>query len=401
MAPWTVEYQPHSLNDIIGQERAVGQIRRFIEEYGQSKRAKKALILNGPPGCGKTSSVVAVSRELGFELFEVNASDKRNKASVEELIGNVLGQQSLFFTKKLILIDEVDGLSGTKDRGGVGALVKEIEKSSFPIIMTANNAYKDKMKALVKKCELIDLSLLKNEDVVRILKKICDSEQVEYQESTLMTIARKAQGDLRGAINDLELVSRYSKKVEEDNVVSLSDREKKVSLMNALMCVLKNKDLEIARHAFTNIEENLDDVFMWLDENMAKEYSGKELVLGYDALSKADLFKGRIRKLQYWRFLVYVNAFMSGGIAISKEESKKKFLSYVRSTRPLTMWIIGNKYHKRKSVAGKLAVHTHCSSKTATESLFYLKKMFEAKSCDKIIKDLDLSEDEVVWLRKV
>jgi len=398
MAPWTIEYQPQNLNEMIGQDRAVQQVKKFIEDYKKGK--KKALILNGPPGCGKTSMVVAASRELNYELFEVNASDKRNKDSVEQIIGNVLGQQSLFFVPKLILIDEVDGLSGTNDRGGVGGLVSVLEKSQYPIIMTANDAYKDKLKSLVKKCEVITLNMLKNEDMVKILKKICDNERIECDEGSLQTISRKAQGDLRGAINDLEIVGRYSKKINEENVISLSQREKKLSLMNALVNVLKNRDLEIARNAFNNIEETLDDVFMWLDENIPKEYSGNELAFGYDALSKANISNGRIRNTMYWRLLVYMDAFMSVGVSISKESSKRQFIRYERSSRPLTMWILGNKYAKRKSIASKLASHTHSSSKVAINNLFYLKKMFEVKKCDKIIKKLDLTNDEVEWLRK-
>src|SRR3989344_2076617 len=393
MVPWSIKYQPHSLSEIVGQERAVLQVQKFITDYKSQK--KKALILNGPPGCGKTSSVVAASRELNMEIFEVNASDKRNKEHVESIVGNVLGQQSLFFKPKLILIDEVDGLSGTEDRGGVQALLDVIEKSQFPIVMTANDVYSDKLKSLVKKCEVINLNFLKVEDIINILKKICDSEKIAYEENALTTIARKAQGDLRGAINDLEIVGRYVQKISEGNVINLAEREKKISIMNALVNVLKNKDIEIARHAFENIEGDLEDVFMWLDENMPKEYTKEELAGGYDALSKADVFNGRIRKNQYWRFLVYIDALMSVGVAISKNENKKQFIRYERSSRPLTMWIMGNKYAKRKGIAQKLAHYTHSSSKSAIENLFYLKKMFEANKCEKIIERLRLEDEEI------
>lgn len=398
MPPWTIEYQPKNLSELYGQDKAVAQVRKFIEDYKKGK--KKALILNGPPGCGKTSMVVAASKELNYELFEVNASDKRNKESVEQIIGSVLGQQSLFFTPKLVLIDEVDGLSGNDDRGGVSALVDVIEKSSYPIIMTANDVYSDKLKSLVKKCEVINLNMLKNEEVVKILKDICNKEKIVCDESSLLTIARKSQGDLRGAINDLEIVGRYTKSITDENVVSLSEREKKVSIMNALVSVLKNRDIEIARNAFSNIEETLDDVFMWLDENMPKEYFGNELALGYDALSKADVFNGRIRSTMHWRFLVYIDALMSAGVAVSKQNSKRQFLRYQRSSRPLTMWIMNNKYAKRKSIASKLALYTHSSSRSAVDNLFYIKKMFEKKECNHIIKELNLNEEEVEWLRK-
>ena len=91
-----------------------------------------------------------------LEIIEINASDTRNKDSINSLIGASIGQQSLFFKGKLILIDEIDGLSGTKDRGGAQALLKIIENSPYPVIMTCNEIESDKLKAIKKKSELVE-----------------------------------------------------------------------------------------------------------------------------------------------------------------------------------------------------------------------------------------------------
>jgi replication factor C large subunit len=96
------------------------------------------LVLHGPPGTGKTASVHALARELDLELIEVNASDVRNKASINELLGAALGQQSLFFKGNVILVDEADGLSGTKDRGGLQAVLALVKEARYPVIITAN-----------------------------------------------------------------------------------------------------------------------------------------------------------------------------------------------------------------------------------------------------------------------
>ena len=110
MVPWIKKYEPKSSDDIVGQEDAVKYLKEFITN--PKKRKKKAIILYGPSGNGKTSSVYAISNELDLELIEVNASDFRNKDKIESTIGQSSKQMSLFGKSKIILVDEIDGLSG-------------------------------------------------------------------------------------------------------------------------------------------------------------------------------------------------------------------------------------------------------------------------------------------------
>ena len=110
----------------------------------------------GPTGIGKTISAYALANEMDLEILEVNASDIRNKEQIEQKIGSAIGQQSLFFKQKLILIDEIDGLSGTKDRGGLLAITNMLEKSSFPIILTATNPWDYKFNKLRRKTEMVE-----------------------------------------------------------------------------------------------------------------------------------------------------------------------------------------------------------------------------------------------------
>ena len=398
MVPWTVTYQPKITQEIIGQERALNQVKNFISNY--SKQKKRALLLHGPPGSGKTSLAIAASKEFGLELFEINASDNRNKANVEELVGNVLKQVSLFGKQKLILIDEVDGLSGNNDRGGVSALSKVIGISKFPIIMTANDANQEKLKSLVKESMVISLDPVSSESIFSILSSICKRENISYDDKSLYSLVRKAQGDVRAAINDLEISSRYSKVLNENNVIQIDQRDKKESLMNALVKVLRNRDIEISRSAYSNVNEDLDEIIMWIDENAAKEYRENEVNKAYDAISKADVFRGRIKRRQHWRYLVYVDALLSAGVSIAKDESKKQFIRYERSKRPLTIWMLNRKYAMRNSVSAKMAQKTHSSTRKARKNLFYLKALFENDKSEQIIAELGLDDNEIEWLRK-
>ncbi|MBW2987166.1 replication factor C large subunit [Candidatus Woesearchaeota archaeon] len=398
MGPWVKKYQPASLDNVHGQARAVSQIRKFLDSFKSQK--KKALLLHGPAGCGKTSSVVASAKELGYELYEINASDTRNKDAILQLVGNALKQQSLFATNKLILIDDVDGLSGTKDRGGAATLAQLIKKSKFPIIMTANDAYISKLKALKKESTVVTFNALDSDDVFKVLEMVCKKEGIKYDKDALVSLAKKAQGDLRGAINDIETLCRNTKELETDNVIEVSEREKKKSVLNALSIIFKGKNALKAKEAFDSVDENVDEVFLWIEENLPKEYAFDDLGRAFECMSRADVFRGRIRRWQHWRFLVYVISLMSSGVSVAKDKTYKQFISYQRNSRLLKIWIAKQKHAKRKSIAAKIALKTHCSTKTAFSQVPYLLPVFKRDDCSKLIDWLDLEKEEVEWLQR-
>ena len=116
---WVDKYKPCNLSEVQAHASALAELKLFVENY---QKGSKAIILYGPTGVGKTCSVHALAKEFDLEMLEVNASDQRNKAQIEEKIGPAISQMSLFAKKKLILIDEIDGLSGHSDRGGVQAI---------------------------------------------------------------------------------------------------------------------------------------------------------------------------------------------------------------------------------------------------------------------------------------
>ena len=89
---------------------------------------------------------------------------------------------------------------------------------------------------------------------------------------------------------------------------------------------------------------NLDDLFLYLEENTPNVLDKKSLILAFNELSKADVFRGRIRKWQYWRFLVYINFYLTFGISNSKNDVKK-ISTFKRNDRILKKWIYSNKYN--------------------------------------------------------
>src|SRR3990167_8748089 len=163
--PWTRKHQPKSFGEVVGQSEAAEALIKFVRDFDAKKSKKKAALLYGPVGCGKTSSVYAVAAELGLEVLETNASDFRNADGINSVAGAASRQMSLFSKGKVILIDEIDGLAGREDRGGVGAVQDVIEQSAFPIVMTANDPSDKKFSPLRKASVMVEFRQLSNKDV--------------------------------------------------------------------------------------------------------------------------------------------------------------------------------------------------------------------------------------------
>ena len=402
MTPWTKKYQPKNASEIKGHDKALLELKNFILNFKNQK--KKAALIYGSSGLGKTCSVYALANDLNYEVFELNASDFRNKNMIESRLGSAIMQRSLFSNNKIILVDEIDGLAGKQDRGGVSTLTKLIDKSIFPIVMTATNPYDKRLNALRKKVNLIHFHTLNYLSVFSVLKNICNKEKIKFNEDTLKSLARHVGGDVRSAINDLQTLTHEKKELKNEDLDELSDRNRIENMLSALMKVFKTTDINIAIRAFENVEEDIDKQLLWIDQNLPVEYQKPEdLARAYDYLSKADVFKGRIRRWQHWRFLVYVNALISAGVAVAKDEKYKGFTSYKPTTRILKLWRANMKYQKRKSIASKIAEKTHTSSKRALQdTLPYLTVIFKKnkKIADQIAQEFELDKDEVEWMKK-
>ena len=337
MHPLTHKYLPKNTKEIIGQDDAVARLKEFIANFAREK--KNAVLLYGPSGTGKTCSVYAIAGELGLEVIEVNASEYRNSEQINQKVGNAIKQQSLFARGKIILVDEIDGLSGHQDRGGIQAITKLIQNSTFPIILTATNPFDNKFSSLRSKSSLMEFKQLDYMSVFNILRKICEHEKIKYEDEILKSLSRRAGGDARAAINDLQLLAQDKKELSMESLGELADRNKTDSIMIALNRIFKTTDLKIAISAFENVREDLDEQLLWIDENLPKEYTKPEdLAKAYEMLSKADVFSRRIRRWQHYRFLVYINALITAGIAAAKKEKYKELVQYKPTGRILKLW---------------------------------------------------------------
>jgi replication factor C large subunit len=389
MTTWTEKYRPKKFEDIKGQDIAVDKVKDFIKNFP----SKKALVLYGSPGTGKTSIAHVISNELNSEIFELNASDLRNKNKLQETLKPALEQKSLFLKKKLILVDEVDGISSI-ERGGLSELLSLIENASFPIIITANDIWNKKLSSLRQKSELVKVREVPYKIIKEILIDILEKEQLFLNDNIITSISIRAKGDIRAAINDLHAFSS----IKDSSLIELYERDREVDIFNALRHVFKGKPVDETLRIFDAVNLSIDEIILWIEENIPLEYSGEELARAYNILSRADIFRGRIYKQQYWRFLVYENFFLSYGISASKKGIKMGFTNYKRPSRILKIWLNNQKTRRKKSISQKYAKYVHIGSKRAMNEFPIIKNIIISNPA--IMKEIRLDKEEIDYLKQ-
>ncbi len=398
--PWVEKYRPKNYSDIKGQSQAINKIKKFIEEFYLGKltrKKKKAMILYGPPGTGKTTIAHVIANETSSEIFELNASDFRDKEKLKSILRPAIEQKSLTKKNKVILIDEADGISSV-DKGGLSELISLIEETTYPVIITANDVWSKKLAPLRQKCELIQLKEIDYNTIKSVLFDILRKEGLFIDNKIVTSIAIKAKGDIRAAINDLQTISKLKGKDLNPDEIKFDERNKEVDIFSALRFIFKGKPSSETLKIFDSVQMPIDEIILWVEENIPAEYSDVELAKAYELLGKADIFKKRIYRQQYWRFLVYENALLSYGISSVKKNTKIGFTNYKKPSRILKIWLNNQKTSKKKSIAKKYAELVHIGQKRALKEFPIIKEII--KSDKEIQEKLGLDEDELAYLKQ-
>jgi replication factor C large subunit len=395
--PWNIKYAPKSL-DAVPQPAVVRDVLAFMSSFPR----KKGLILVGPSGVGKTALVFALAKQKDLEVVETNASDYRTADEIEAKVGGAARQGSLFGNSKLILVDEIDGLAGNKDRGGIPSLVKILEKTAFPIILTASDVSDKRYNALTKACVVVPVAPVETVAAANVLATIAIFEKVKADDALLKIMARRSGGDLRAFINDFQAITEGPRVLTKDAIDNLASRDREETIQPALIKVLKNTDAAFALGAFDSVDMDLSEAMLWVDYNLGKEYTKPaDLHRGFEALSKADVFLGRIRRWQHWRFLVYVSDLMTAGVACAKDTKYPGMTKYDRTSRLLKIWQANMRNSKRDAIAEKLATATHTSKKRVIQDVLpFLQKACERNEqlASQLGEALQLDDDQMEWL---
>ena len=366
--PWPEKHRPRTLDHIVGNSDVIAAIKAWVLSWSKSLPEKRAVLLIGPPGIGKTATVGALASDLNMELVEFNSSDNRNKDSIETLVWRSASQQTLDGRPRIILLDEVDGLSGTSDRGGVGAIVRVIQDSVHPIIMTANDPDSPRLKDLFKFCQVYPFEQISHDCITSVLVQIAKENHAEVTQTVINQIADNSAGDLRAAISDLE---SYVKKNTKDSSVESITRDARRGTEETLRRLFMTTDPDIAGKVLSESDLDYDDLVLWLEENLHLHLlTENELNDGFDGLSLADLVLGRIMRDQNWKLLSYMYDFLATGVAGSRTATPYRKVSYSQPMWPLLVWQGNRSRDKRGDVLYALSKLTGVSKRRVMRTHF-------------------------------
>lgn len=401
MVPWTELYRPVNLGEVVGNEDAIEDLRKWFDTWS-IKAKQKAALLHGPAGTGKTSSVIALAKERGYELVEMNASDTRNKESIEKMAGSSAKEGTLTWGvqgRRILLIDEVDGITGREDRGGVKSLIDVIAVTSVPIICTANDAYDQKLSPLRKVAKVISYRPVHSEYVLKILKKIARKQKIDFNEENLQFLAENANGDLRSAINDLQGMVLQLKMGKVTDIEMLNTfRDQTKQMQDALSDLFNAKNFTEGKQAIDGVNAEYDELLLWVFENAYLHTSNNQLSEVYSTLASADRFLGRIMKRQSWNLLSYFFDLVSGGVAVGIDKPTRKFTQY---TYPQKIGMFAQTRFSRAirdSIAGNISEKCHISiSEARNEPLFLVKEIMNNTIGDaaQLADWLELDENQI------
>ena len=398
---WVEKYRPKTFEDVVGNKQQKMEIQAWVEAW-KAGNPQPALLLVGPAGTGKTTMAHIIANEFS-EFIELNASDKRSKDVIMATVGESSSTMSLFGeNKKLIIMDEVDGLQGNQDRGGASALNKIIKDSKQPIVMMANDFYSKQIATIKNNAKVIKMTKIRTPTINALLRKILREEGVEANQELLKKLAKRSNGDLRSALNTLQVIVEKGGELDEEALEVTSQKDNTATIFDGVTRVLKSKDAAKVKTSLFEMKEDPSLVMEYIAENIPREYEKKhEIKKAYEMISKADLFFGRTRQSREYAYWRYASDFMGPGVALSKDQTYKKF-SKVQS--PMAFSLMARSRGKRAlrdRIAEKMELKMHISLEVAYTIFPYFEIMFQNDEVAWEIADfLELEDDEIKRFRK-
>ena len=251
----------------------------------------------------------------------------------------------------MIFIDEVDGIHGRSDYGGVEALINILKESTVPIILAANNHSTDKMKKIKKSVTTIELHPLSPRLLLLHMNRILQKENAKINPGKLIKLITDSNGDIRSMINSAQALVTGFEPPTEKSFESLDVEE-------GINAFYKAQSIDEARSILYSMHiDPREKINAFYSSVITSKLSPVDLEKFLSIISEADILYGKIMRTQQWRLLRYLDAILLG---LYKNNSGVRYSKYNLS------WPLLNRLRwdgaKIKSINKLLATKMHVSS---------------------------------------
>ena len=289
------KYKPVSIKDIIGHKEHISQISLWLSSWNAQKKEEKGLLITGPPGIGKTTTVHLIAASLGYKVTEYNASDTRSVSLLKGMFA--LGMKRL--QKEVIVMDEVDGLSGGGERGGVGEIADIIRKTNVPILCIANEL-PPKLKPLQNASLCIKLHRPVKSTIATAVYKIAQAEGIAVSKVELEELCEKNSNDIRSILNALDF---YRNGLGEASFHGQKDGLLRLDLFSATQKLMAQKRLGLhAAEDLVYVDYNMIPL-MVQEAYLSSAASMEEVEAASEMISYGDTIPPVLWKTQDWTLL--------------------------------------------------------------------------------------------------
>ncbi|KRT81463.1 AAA protein [Oryctes borbonicus] len=420
---WADKYKPTDIKSIIGQQGDRSCMRKLLywlskwhENHSGKGRPKipkpspwsktddgayfKCALLSGPPGIGKTTTATLVAKELEFDVVEFNASDTRSKRLLHEQVAQLLSTNSIAGfvkegtapTKKhVLLMDEVDGMAGNEDRGGMQELIQLIKNTSIPIICMCNDRNHAKVRSLANYCFDLRFSKPRLEQIKGAMMSVCFKEDLKIKPETLTQIISGTGMDVRQTLNHLSMWTVNNKSLSVEEAQKEANAAQKDTILGPWEVLRKvfsqdeHKTMSVAdRFRLFYYDYSIGPLFvqenyLQVQPNCPRSETLQRVSWTADSISKSDLVDKKMRSSNNWS-LLEVQAIYSSVLPGQYMEGN------VRGQINFPTWLGKNsKKGKFKRLVSELQAHMRISTSGSRKSV-NLDYIYHLRNC--IIKPL-------------
>lgn len=358
------KYAPNTLNGIIGNNTARNRLMAFGIDVLEGKKVRP-LILCGPSGVGKTAAAHALAYSNGFELVELSASDYRDSESLKQKILPLAKTRGLFNKKCLIVFDEIDELSAKFDSSPEKIIMTLMKESRHPIIFIANDYWNKKIAFLRDGPERVDFRRPDSAEVSALLERVLKSEGIEMDKGIISEIVKRSSGDVRAALNDLEMMFG----ADPELIECLGMRDRKSEIFKVLDRIFLSANFDVARNSLISTDVDIDMLINWVGQNIPNKYTSRSGISeAYENLSRASMFNEKASRKSYYGYLRYASILLSSGVSLSNTGSVSMLNQYVF---PATIRQLSKTKKDRvaiNEIALKLTGYLHANKRTIISS---------------------------------